>query len=64
VQCRDVEVTEAGSYSRPIDSSITQLKAQGPVARVKKCAGVARSAPERGWGESGRCGENNSLDLQ
>jgi len=28
--------TEAGSYLRLIDSCITQLKAQGPVTRVKK----------------------------
>ena len=28
--------SEAGSYLRLIDSCITQLKAQGPVTRVKK----------------------------
>jgi len=36
--------SEAGWYLRLIDSCITQLKAQGPVTRVKKKKGTGKGA--------------------
>jgi len=44
--------SEAGSYLRLTDSCITQLKAQGPVTRVKK-KDLDEAARKLGWHQAG-----------
>ena len=49
--------TEAGSYSRLIDSCITQLKAQGP---SRTCNESKEDEEEEGWGVRRRSGRGRS----